>query len=73
MSVKVMVSLISSLLAASFVLAYGVTAIDELETNGGLPVQPTAFAVGARSFLYFAMAFISALALIGVRRLVKNR
>ena len=73
MSVKVMVSLISALLAASFVLIYGLAAIDALESNGGLAVQTSLFANGSRSFLYLAMAFISALAVIGVRRLVKNR
>jgi hypothetical protein len=73
MNVKVMLSLIGSMLVASFVLAHGVQAIDELEANGGLPIQTSTFANGAKAFLFLSMAFLSALTTMGVRRLVKNR
>ncbi len=73
MSVKIMVSLIAALLAHSFVLIYGLQAIDDLEANGGLPIQTAIFANGARSMLFIGTAFVSAITIVGVRRLVKDR
>ncbi len=73
MSVKIMVSLIAALLAHSFVLLYGLQAIDDLESSGGLPIQTASFATGARSMLFFSTAFVSAITIYGIRRLVKDR
>ena len=73
MTSKVLVALISALLAASFVIAYGLTAMGELEAISGLSVQTTALIIGARSFLFIGAAFVSAITVFGVKKLLRNR
>ncbi len=71
MSVKIMVSLIAAVLAESFTLVYALQAIDDLESMGGFPTE--SFANGARAILFIGTAFVAAITVIGVRRLVKDR